>query len=74
MTMVVAVTRVVQLYDYDIKKLKQSPWNTMKIDLADIFYLFGESPPSIYPLHFRYIYISVYILLNSMGNYIIFFL
>ena len=23
---------------------------TMKIDLADIYYLFGESPPSIFPL------------------------
>ena len=36
---------------YDIKKL-QSPLNTytIKIHLADIFYLFVESPPSIFPL------------------------
>ena len=28
---------------------------TMKIHLADIFYLFGESPSSIFPLHFSYV-------------------
>ena len=41
----------------------------MKIDLADIFYLFGESPSSIFPLHFSYMYILVYILLRSKLTY-----
>ena len=31
----------------------------MKIHLADIFYLLGESPPSIFPLEFRYIYFLI---------------
>ena len=37
----------------------------MKIHLADIFHLFGESPPSIFPLHFRYIYFLLYIFIKS---------
>ena len=37
----------------------------MKIHLADIFKFFGESPPSIFPLHFRYIYFSLYIFIKS---------
>ena len=32
---------------------------TIKIHLADIFYLFGVSPPSIFPLQFRYIYLYI---------------
>ena len=38
---------------------------TMKIHLSDIFYLFDESPPSVFPLYFRYIYFSLSILLSQ---------
>ena len=34
----------------------------MKMHIADIFYLFGDFPPSIFPLKFRYIYFLLYIL------------
>ena len=37
----------------------------MKIHLADMFYVFRESTPSIFPLHFRYIYLSLYIFIKS---------
>ena len=33
---------------------------TMNMHLADIFYLFRESPPSIFPIYFRYIYFVVH--------------
>ena len=55
---------VVWLYDYDIKKLS-IPWYHFKIRVADTFYFFGESLPSIFPLHFRCIYFSSYILLSQ---------
>ena len=42
----------------------------MKMDLSDIFYIFGESPPpSIFPLHFRYKNLSIYALLRSKLTY-----
>ena len=37
----------------------------MKIHLADIFYFSRESPPSIFPLHFRYIYFLLCIFIKS---------
>ena len=51
---------------HDIKKV-WSPFNTynIKIHLADIFYLYDESPPSIFPLQCRYIYFLLYILLSQ---------
>ena len=36
----------------------------MKIYFADIFYLFGEGPPFIFLLYFRYIYFLLYVLLS----------
>ena len=38
---------------------------TIKIYLADIIYLLGERPPSIFRLQFRYIYFLLYILLSQ---------
>ena len=65
---------VPQLWDRHSNIIKLASWLVhvlcgfmiMKIYLTDdIFYLFGESPPSILPLHFRCIYFSLYILLNQ---------
>ena len=36
-----------------------------KLHLVDIFYLFGESTHSIFPLYFRYIYFLLHILLSQ---------
>ena len=41
---------------------------TMKMYLADIFYCFGESPTSIFPIYFGYINFLLHILLRTLQD------